>query len=49
MGSTQKTFNGIYEEYMQNFLCRLLRHDFVVTYLATILIRMKEHITAFLC
>jgi hypothetical protein len=34
MGSTQKTFNGIYEEYMQNFLCRLLRHDFVVTYIS---------------
>ena len=32
MGQTQKNFNDKYEEYMQNFLCRLLRHDFVVSY-----------------
>ena len=33
MGTTQKNFNDKYEEYMQNFLCRLLRHDFVVSYI----------------
>ena len=33
MGTTQKKFTDIYEEYMQNFLCRLLRHDFVVSYI----------------
>ena len=33
MGTTQKNFNDIYEEYMQNFLCRLLRLDFVVSYI----------------
>jgi len=32
MGNKQKNFNDKYEEYMQNFLCRLLRHDFVVSY-----------------
>ena len=34
MVTTQKTFNDKYEEYMQDFLCRLLRHDFVVTYIS---------------
>ena len=34
MGTTPKTFNDKYEEYMQDFLCRLLRHDFVVTYIS---------------
>ena len=33
MGKIQSTFNDKYEEYMQNFLCRLLRHDFVVSYI----------------
>ena len=33
MGTTQNNFNDIYEEYMQNFLCRLLRLDFVVSYI----------------
>ena len=33
MGTTQKNFNDKFEEYMQNFLCRLLRHDFVVSYI----------------
>ena len=33
MGKIQSTFNEKYEEYMQNFLCRLLRHDFVVSYI----------------
>ena len=33
MGNYQYTFNDKYEEYMQNFLCRLLRHDFVVSYI----------------
>ena len=33
MGKTQSTFSDKYEEYMQNFLCRLLRHDFVVSYI----------------
>ena len=33
MGKTQSTFNDKYEEYMRNFLCRLLRHDFVVSYI----------------
>ena len=33
MGTNQYTFNDKYEEYMQNFLCRLLRHDFVVSYI----------------
>ena len=32
MGNKQKNFNDKYEDYMQNFLCRLLRHDFVVSY-----------------
>ena len=32
MGKKQKNFNDKYEDYMQNFLCRLLRHDFVVSY-----------------
>ena len=32
MGHKQYTFKDKYEEYMQNFLCRLLRHDFVVSY-----------------
>lgn len=34
MGNTKPTFTDKYEEYMQNFLCRLLRHDFVVTYIS---------------
>ena len=33
MGTHQYTFHDKYEEYMQNFLCRLLRHDFVVSYI----------------
>ena len=33
MGSTPPTFNDKFEGYMQNFLCRLLRHDFVVSYI----------------
>ena len=33
MGNKQTNFNDKYEEYMQNFLCRLLRHDFVVSYI----------------
>ena len=33
MGNIQYTFTDKYEEYMQNFLCRLLRHDFVVSYI----------------
>ena len=33
MGTTQNNFNDIYEEYMQNFLCRLLRLDFVISYI----------------
>ena len=33
MGHKQYTFKDKYEEYMQNFLCRLLRHDFVVSYI----------------
>ena len=32
MGNKQKNFNDKYEDYMQHFLCRLLRHDFVVSY-----------------
>ena len=32
MGNKQKNFNDKYEDYMQNFLCRLLRHDLVVSY-----------------
>ena len=33
MGKIQYTFNDKFEEYMENFLCRLLRHDFVVSYI----------------
>ena len=33
MGAKPETFDTKYEEYMQNFLCRLLRHDFVVAYI----------------
>ena len=33
MGNIQQTFNDKIEEYMQNFLCRLLRLDFVVSYI----------------
>ena len=33
MGTTQKDFSAKYEEYMKNFLCRLLRLDFVVSYI----------------
>ena len=33
MGNKQENFNDKYEEYMENFLCRLLRHDFVVSYI----------------
>ena len=33
MGNIQYTFTDKYEEYMQNFSCRLLRHDFVVSYI----------------
>ena len=33
MGTKQPKFNDKFEEYMQNFLCRLLRHDFVVSYI----------------
>lgn len=33
MGTHQSTFHDKFEEYMQNFLCRLLRHDFVVSYI----------------
>jgi len=32
MGQKQPEFNDKFEEYMQNFYCRLLRHDFVVSY-----------------
>ena len=32
MGQKQPDFNDKFEEYMQNFYCRLLRHDFVVSY-----------------
>ena len=33
MGNDKCTFKDKYEEYMKNFLCRLLRHDFVVSYI----------------
>ena len=33
MGQKQPGFNEKFEEYMQNFYCRLLRHDFVVSYI----------------
>ena len=33
MGNDKCTFKDKFEEYMKNFLCRLLRHDFVVSYI----------------